>query len=75
MGFLTEANNGPKCKMCQRIVIRRVPLYDKDQKHTGIQCCRDCKKLVRAGEDIVKFKFDGYSVLKILEAAKNGTYS
>ena len=44
------------CSMCNRIVMKLVPLYDHDQKHKGIQCCRDCKRKMRAGIPIEKFK-------------------
>lgn len=54
--FLGNLDNGPKCNMCNRTVIKLVPLYDNDQHHTGQQCCVSCKKKIRRGEEIVKFK-------------------
>ena len=42
--------------MCNRIVMKLVPLYDHDQAHKGIMCCRECKKKMRNGIPIVKFE-------------------
>ena len=44
------------CSMCNIVCIKLVPLYDNDNQHKKQQCCIDCKRKIRTGEDIVKFK-------------------
>ena len=47
---------GPKCTMCNRTVIKLVPMHDHDQAHTGPMACRRCKKAIRNDQPIIKFK-------------------
>lgn len=47
--------SGPKCNMCNRTVIRLVPLYDNDQHHKKQMCCIKCKRAIRKGQEIEKF--------------------
>jgi len=58
MVFGIENNKRIICSMCKKVVIRLLPLYDKDRFHKGIMCCIDCKKHMRNGnpEPIVQFK-------------------
>jgi len=44
------------CPMCNRIAIKLVPLYDHDQKHELQMCCVHCKRAIKAGKEIIKFK-------------------
>jgi len=44
------------CPMCNWVCIQLVPLYDNDQSHKKQQCCKKCKRAIRGGKEIVKFK-------------------
>jgi len=46
------------CKTCNRVVIKLVPMYDNDQKHTNYMLCIDCKRAIKKKIPIVKFKRD-----------------
>jgi len=52
---LTEREN-EKCPMCNRIPPKLVPMYDNDQAHKNTKCCQDCKRKVKKGLPIEKFK-------------------
>lgn len=53
------------CSMCNRVCIKLVPLYDDDQKHEKQQCCVDCKRKIRKGLPIKKFKLNHEELAKI----------
>ena len=44
------------CKMCNKVVIKLVPLYDHDQKHEKTMCCVFCKRKIKKNQPIEKFK-------------------
>lgn len=57
MGFIDDEDR-IICKVCNRVVIAVIPMYDNDQAHKNLLCCRDCKKKIKDGTDIIKFKRD-----------------
>ena len=58
------------CPMCNKVVIKLVPLYDHDQKHKLTMQCVHCKRRIKSGEQIIKFR-RSESVYSDLEAELN----
>lgn len=48
-----EIREGPLCPHCNWRQIELGPMYDNQQ--TQKVTCRDCRRKIRAGEEIIKF--------------------
>lgn len=45
-----------RCPICNYLIVRLVPMQDHDQKHEGQMVCIKCKRKIKRGEKIDKFK-------------------
>ena len=48
--------NSPKCSICNYRVPDLVPMYDNDQAHKKQMLCVFCKRKIKKGLPITKFK-------------------
>lgn len=58
------------CPMCGLHVVKLVPLYDNDNKHKNIMCCRHCKKKIRAQQPIEKISRTEIDYVKVFNEVK-----
>lgn len=66
MNFQIDSKTKIVCPMCKRVAIKLVPLYEDDHKKVRQQCCFDCKRKLKKGQEIVKFIRDD-QILKSIE--------
>jgi len=65
MAMIMEDNKRTICGTCNRVVMQLVPMYDNDQKHQNLMLCRECKRAIKKGENITKFKRDSSIYAKV----------